>query len=143
MGERGGGGVVVVVKRLQGAERTAVSQTGLSFPPPSEVTAVLCQLLFPHRLETGESHSMGEWGEWSPGQTEMSLSVSAHVLSGAATFLLTNFLTGLLVPPTASQNPQQRWKWRNVATSLVHSVITGTWALAAFYQVRVEVRQSY
>jgi len=64
----------------------------------------------------------------------MSLTVAWTVLSGAATFLLTNLLAGLLVPAAASRNQQQRWKWRNVATSLVHSVITGLWALAAFYQ---------
>ena len=66
----------------------------------------------------------------------MSLSVPCGVLSGTATFLLVNLLTGVLVPPAASSNQQQRWKWRNVATSLVHSVITGMWAVAAFYQVK-------
>merc|ERR550539_2181633 len=72
---------------------------------------------------------------WGSGQAEMSLlSVSGTVLSGAATFLLTNILTRLLVPPAASDNQQQRWKWRNVATSLVHSLITGLWALKAFYE---------
>ena len=71
------------------------------------------------------------------------LSVSGTVLSGAATFLLTNILTRLLVPPAASDNQQQRWKWRNVATSLVHSLITGLWALKAFYEVKLGVDHLY
>ena len=73
----------------------------------------------------------------------MSPEVSGPVLSGAATFLVTNLITRLLVPPAASSNQQQRWKWRNVATSLVHSVITGLWALAAFYEVKLGVAQLY
>ena len=54
---------------------------------------------------------------------------------GAATFAVVNCLTGRLVPAVACQTEQQKWKWRNVATSLVHSVITGVWAVIAFYQV--------
>ena len=61
--------------------------------------------------------------------------VWAGVATGSLTFALLNLATAALVPASASSSPQQRWKWRNVATSLVHSVITGTWALAAFYQV--------
>merc|ERR1719220_1946448 len=58
--------------------------------------------------------------------------VWAGVATGSLTFALLNLATAALAP--ASGSPQQRWKWRNVATSLVHSVITGLWALAAFYQ---------
>lgn len=54
---------------------------------------------------------------------------------GALTFLLVNSLTSLFVPASASTTSQQRWKWKNVATSFVHSLITGVWALAAFYEV--------
>jgi len=53
---------------------------------------------------------------------------------GAATFALVNCLTGRLVPEVACQTQQQKWKWRNVATSLVHSAVTGAWAPLAFYQ---------
>ena len=56
------------------------------------------------------------------------------VLCAAATFALVNTLAGHLTPTSASKSPQQRWKWRNVMTSLVHSIITGTWAAAAFIQ---------
>jgi hypothetical protein len=56
------------------------------------------------------------------------------VFLGVATFCLVNRLTGLLVPDMARQTRQQSWKWRNVATSLVHSLITGIWAPLAFYQ---------
>ena len=55
--------------------------------------------------------------------------------SGMATFALVNSLTGWVVPDQATKTYQQRWKWRNVATSLVHSIITGIWAPLAFYQV--------
>ena len=61
--------------------------------------------------------------------------VWAGVATGSLTFALLNLATAALVPASASSSAQQRWKWRNVATSLVHSVITGSWALAAFYQV--------
>jgi len=54
--------------------------------------------------------------------------------SGMATFALVNSLTGWVVPDQATKTYQQRWKWRNVATSLVHSIITGIWAPLAFYQ---------
>merc|ERR1719461_1889673 len=60
--------------------------------------------------------------------------VWAGVATGSLTFALLNLATAALVPASASSSAQQRWKWRNVATSLVHSVITGSWALAAFYQ---------
>ena len=61
--------------------------------------------------------------------------VWAGVATGSLTFALLNLATAALVPASASSSAQQRWKWRNVATSLVHSVITGSWALTAFYQV--------
>lgn len=53
---------------------------------------------------------------------------------GLVTFSTTNFLTRLILPITAQQTRQQSWKWRNVATSLIHSVITGVWSPLAFYQ---------
>ena len=54
---------------------------------------------------------------------------------GFITFATVNFLTKYIVPPQASQTVQQRWKWRNVATSFLHSLITGIWAPLCFYQV--------
>jgi len=53
---------------------------------------------------------------------------------GTVTFAVVNSLTGLIVPEVACQTRQQKWKWRNVATSLVHSLITGVWAPLSFYQ---------
>ena len=55
---------------------------------------------------------------------------------GVVTFVLVNSISNLLVPASASNTRQQRWKWRNVATSFIHSLITGLWALAAFYKVK-------
>ena len=62
---------------------------------------------------------------------------------GFLTFTTVNYLTKYLVPSQASQTAQQKWKWRNVATSLVHSLITGLWAPICFYQVgQLVFRQS-
>ncbi|XP_028856891.1 TLC domain-containing protein 2 [Denticeps clupeoides] len=36
----------------------------------------------------------------------------------------------LPIPDTACRNT---WKWRNISTSLVHSLITGIWAVLCFY----------
>ena len=60
------------------------------------------------------------------------------IAGGAATFALVNIVSGHLAPQSACNTLQQKWKWRNVATSLIHSIITGTWALAAFYKVSIE-----
>ena len=57
------------------------------------------------------------------------------IAGGAVSFALVNQLCGLLVPSSANNSSQQSWKWRNVATSFVHSVITGLWALLTFYKV--------
>jgi len=53
---------------------------------------------------------------------------------GAATFLLVNTVTDRLVPVSICHTPQHKWKWRNVATSLLHSLVTAVWSLVAFYQ---------
>ena len=57
------------------------------------------------------------------------------ILLGFVTFSGTNFLTRFLVPESAAKTFQQRWKWKNVATSLFHSIITGIWSPLVFYQV--------
>lgn len=57
------------------------------------------------------------------------------IVVGVAVFSITNYLTRLIVPASASNTFQQRWKWKNVATSLIHSFITGLWAPILFYQV--------
>lgn len=53
---------------------------------------------------------------------------------GFTVFSLTNYLTKYVVPDSATNSFQQKWKWRNVATSLFHSIITGVWSPIAFYQ---------
>ena len=57
------------------------------------------------------------------------------IATGFITFSTVNFLTRFVIPDSACQNPQQSWKWRNVATSFLHSLITGIWAPICFYQV--------
>ena len=56
------------------------------------------------------------------------------IIGGTVTFALVNKLSGHLAP--SSQTPQQEWKWRNVFTSLIHSIITGLWAVSVFYKVK-------
>jgi hypothetical protein len=58
----------------------------------------------------------------------------AFVALGAGTFAIFNFLTRWLLPVSADGSITQRWKWRNVATSLLHSIISGAWAPFVFYQ---------
>lgn len=36
--------------------------------------------------------------------------------------------------PSTGTESKLQWKWRNVATSLIHSIITGVWAPLVFYQ---------
>ncbi|XP_018586038.1 TLC domain-containing protein 2-like [Scleropages formosus] len=43
--------------------------------------------------------------------------------------LVNTALKRLPVPESACRNP---WKWRNISTSLVHSLITGFWAVLCF-----------
>lgn len=56
------------------------------------------------------------------------------IVVGFTVFSVTNYLTRFIVPASATKTKQQRWKWKNVATSLLHSFITGIWAPIAFYQ---------
>ena len=54
---------------------------------------------------------------------------------GIATFAVVNRVLYNLVPTLGSRTKQQKWKFVNVATSLVHSLITGIWAPTVFFQV--------
>jgi len=56
------------------------------------------------------------------------------ITSGFLAFASVNFLTRFITPRAACQTVKQKWKWRNVATSLVHSVVTGIWAPICFMQ---------
>jgi len=56
------------------------------------------------------------------------------VALGAGTFAIFNFLTRWLLPASADGSIAQRWKWRNVATSLLHSIVSGAWAPFVFYE---------
>jgi len=56
------------------------------------------------------------------------------VVLGVLVFSFTNYLTRFIVPASACKTVQQKWKWKNVATSLIHSFITGVWAPLLFYQ---------
>jgi len=48
-------------------------------------------------------------------------------------FAGTNVLLKQVTPSSAKNNVTQSWKWRNIATSFIHSFLTGIWALLSFY----------
>lgn len=48
-------------------------------------------------------------------------------------FALTHLFLKLKTPASALNTPSQTWKWRNTANSLIHSTLTGIWALLSFY----------
>lgn len=50
-----------------------------------------------------------------------------------AFFSLSHLLLKKVTPSSALNSSSQAWKWRNVANSLVHSAITGIWAVLSFY----------
>jgi len=50
--------------------------------------------------------------------------LSATAFAGVNALLLRR-----VVPRSARNSAQQEWKWRNTANSLLHSFLTGTWAL--------------
>ncbi|XP_041949620.1 TLC domain-containing protein 2-like isoform X1 [Alosa sapidissima] len=54
------------------------------------------------------------------------------VFGSAGAFKLMNAaLNRLTVPAAARRNT---WRWRNIFTSLIHSMLTGVWAVFCFYQ---------
>lgn len=47
-------------------------------------------------------------------------------------FALTHTLLKSITPKSALGSTSQAWKWRNVANSLVHSAVTGIWAVLRY-----------
>ncbi|XP_051956812.1 TLC domain-containing protein 1-like [Xyrauchen texanus] len=45
------------------------------------------------------------------------------------------------VPCTVDTDPWKTWKWKNLSVSLVHSLLTGTWAVACVIQHPVMVHE--
>ncbi|XP_053817535.1 LOW QUALITY PROTEIN: TLC domain-containing protein 2 [Vidua chalybeata] len=78
--------------------------------------------------QRGRSHGSPA-GRWVP----MAFSPGLLVVAGSfAAFRLLNRGLERLVPPPPSAR-RNRWKWRNIWTSLAHSVLSGGGALAGFY----------
>lgn len=49
-------------------------------------------------------------------------------------FAVIHFLLRPLTPNSVLKSgTQTTWKWRNICNSLVHSILTGTWAILSFY----------
>ncbi|XP_048413195.1 TLC domain-containing protein 2 [Stegostoma tigrinum] len=61
--------------------------------------------------------------EWNPG-------VFIVGLSFVGFGLINRGLGHLPIPESALRNT---WKWRNICTSMVHSLVTGIWAILCFY----------
>lgn len=57
----------------------------------------------------------------------------AYVGAGVFFFTVVNYLTRFTMPATSAVSFQAAWKWRNIATSLVHSTITAIWSPLGFY----------
>ncbi|KAM3932859.1 TLC domain-containing protein 2 [Leptodactylus fuscus] len=57
------------------------------------------------------------------------------LLITGASFVSFRLLNGKLesLVPTPSSALRKPWKWRNIWTSFVHSLLTGTWAVLGFY----------
>ncbi|XP_030639229.1 TLC domain-containing protein 1 [Chanos chanos] len=46
-------------------------------------------------------------------------------------------------PTAVDRHPWRTWKWKNLSVSLVHSLLTGTWAIACVVQYPVMVHEMY
>jgi len=57
----------------------------------------------------------------------------AYVGGGIFFFTVVNYLTRYTMPASSAGSFQASWKWRNIATSLVHSTITAVWSPLGFY----------
>ena len=55
---------------------------------------------------------------------------------------LVNILADYFVPETC-HSEDKKWKWRKVATSFVHSSITGIWSLLSIYQVTLSLNRFF
>lgn len=54
-----------------------------------------------------------------------------YVLFFSVSFrILHRFLQTVPSPSIVDTDPWRTWKWRNLSVSLVHSLLTGTWAVA-------------
>lgn len=54
-----------------------------------------------------------------------------------------HLLQQLPVPKAVKQNEFHSWKWKNLSVSMVHSLLTGTWALTWWVPVQTSVRQHW
>ncbi|XP_016151542.1 TLC domain-containing protein 1 [Sinocyclocheilus grahami] len=55
--------------------------------------------------------------------------------------ILHRFLQTVPSPGTVEVDPWRMWKWRNLSVSLVHSLLTGIWAVACIIQHPVMVHE--
>lgn len=84
------------------------------------------------KLENKRAETEGEQGEErmdalipvlknNPGPSVLVFSLLFRVVH--------RLLQNIPVPKVVKQNDLHSWKWRNLSVSMVHSLLTGTWAL--------------
>lgn len=54
-----------------------------------------------------------------------------------------HLLQQLPVPKAVKQNDFHSWKWKNLSLSMVHSLLTGTWALTWWVPIQTSVHQHW
>ncbi|XP_026108025.1 calfacilitin-like [Carassius auratus] len=65
-----------------------------------------------------------------------------YVLCCSVTFrILHRFLQTVPSPGTVDTDPWRTWKWRNLSVSLIHSLLTGIWAVTCVIQHPVMVHE--
>lgn len=62
------------------------------------------------------------------------------ISSGILFTVINSWVLEYLIPKSAAQTAPQKWKWKNTANSLLHSIISGAWSCLCFWQTP-EMRQ--
>ncbi|KAK9412699.1 TLC domain-containing protein 2 [Crotalus adamanteus] len=90
-------------------------------------------------LPSGLLRSAAGEADWRGRRARGSASPAMDLLlpgGSMGAFRLLNTVLERLVPPPSPAQPV-RWKWRNIWTSLAHSLLSGSWALLGWVEVAV------
>ncbi|XP_038669537.1 TLC domain-containing protein 2 [Scyliorhinus canicula] len=90
---------------------------------PNNKRHTVCRFLFASGSQFGALVSSKVPMEWNPGALIVGVSFGG--------FKLINRGLGYLPAPESAL--RNTWKWRNICTSMLHSVVTGIWAVLCFY----------
>lgn len=72
---------------------------------------------------------------WNMSSVETTIYAPLWSTASICFFAGTNVLLKQVTPISARTNHTQSWKWRNIATSFIHSFLTGVWALLRFFSL--------